>query len=191
MTEIAPRRLDVHFFERDAVTLAGALIGVTLLVDGVGGPIVETEAYTPDDPASHSYRGQTPRNASMFGPPGRAYVYRSYGIHWCLNLVCGRGEAGSAVLIRAIEPRHGLERMRERRGLESARLLCSGPGRLAQALGVTIEQDGLPLDAPPFELFAALDAMEVATGPRIGITRAVEQPWRFGLSGSPFLSRKL
>jgi DNA-3-methyladenine glycosylase len=191
MTDPAPRPLGATFFQRDAVALARALVGVTLLVDGVGGPVVETEAYTPDDPASHSYRGQTRRNASMFGPPGRAYVYRSYGIHWCLNLVCGDGETGSAVLIRAIEPRHGLDAMRARRGLENARLLCSGPGRLSQALGVTLDHDGLPLDAPPFALVPALDAMEVAAGPRIGITRAVDQPWRFGLAGSPFLSRRI
>ena len=171
--------------------VAPALIGVTLLVDGVGGRIVEVEAYDHEDPASHGYRGRTERNASMFGPPGHAYVYRSYGIHWCLNLVCEGEGIANAVLVRALEPTHGLDLMRKRRGLDDPRLLCSGPGRLCQALAVTREHDGLALDCPPFELLEAERPVEVVSGPRIGITRAVELPWRFAESGSRFLSRSL
>jgi DNA-3-methyladenine glycosylase len=176
------------FFARDVETVARALIGVTLLVDGVGGPIVETEAYHHEDPASHSRAGPTARNAAMFGPPGHAYVYRSYGIHWCVNLVAGEGP-GSAVLIRALEPRAGLARMAERRGLADPRRLCSGPGRLCQALGITRALDGAALDAPPFALMPSEGRWEVAVGPRIGISRAVDTPWRFGARGSPYLSR--
>jgi DNA-3-methyladenine glycosylase len=164
---------------------------VTLLVDGVGGRIVEVEAYDHEDPASHGFRGRTERNASMFGPPGHAYVYRSYGIHWCLNFVCEGEGVANAVLLRALEPTHGLEAMRERRGLDDPRLLCSGPGRLCQALGVTREHDGLALDRPPFELLAAEGPAEVVTGPRIGITRAAELPWRYAEAGSRFVSRAL
>ena len=171
--------------------VAPELIGATLLVDGVGGVLVEVEAYDQEDPAAHGYRGRTPRNASMFGPAGQAYVYRSYGIHWCLNLACAEEGRAEAVLIRALEPTHGLETMRERRGLADPRLLCSGPGRLCQALGITREHDGLPLDAPPFELRAAAGPVEVIAGTRIGITRAAERPWRYGLAGSRFLSRRL
>lgn len=169
--------------------MAPDLVGATLLVDGVGGRIVEVEAYAVDDPASHAYFGRTPRNASMFGPPGHAYVYRSYGVHWCLNLVCGNEGVAEAALVRALEPTNGLEAMTERRRLGDPRLLCAGPGRLCQALGVTGEHDGLPLDRTPFELLARERAADVAAGPRVGLTRAVENPWRYVLSGSRFLSR--
>jgi DNA-3-methyladenine glycosylase len=171
--------------------VAPALVGVTLLVDGVGGRIVEVEAYDDEDPASHGYRGRTERNASMFGPPGRAYVYRSYGIHWCLNFVCEEEGTANAVLVRALEPTHGLDAMRERRGVDDPRLLCRGPGRLCQALGVTRGHDGLALDRPPFELLAGDGPADVVSGPRIGITRAAELPWRYAEAGSRFLSRPL
>ena len=160
-----------------------------LWLHGVGGAIVETEAYRRDDPASHSYAGPTARNAAMFGSVGCAYVYRSYGLHWCLNVVCGV-EPGQAVLIRAVEPLDGLDLMRERRGVEALDRLCSGPGRLCQALGVTGAEDGASLEAPPFALQAPDRPWPVACGPRIGISRAVEQPWRFGAVGSPYLSRR-
>jgi DNA-3-methyladenine glycosylase len=183
------RRLRRDFFARSVHEVAPELIGATLLVDGIGGTIVEVEAYDQEDPASHGFRGPTPRNAAMFGPPGHAYVYRSYGIHWCLNLVCGEEEVASAVLVRALEPLAGVDEMRSRRGVEEPRLLCSGPGRLCQALAITRAHDGLPLDAPPFELRARRAAVDVVTGTRIGITKAAERPWRYGLAGSPFLSR--
>ncbi len=174
-------------FVQPAPVLAAMLIGVTLLVDGVGGVIVETEAYDMLDPASHSFRGPTPRNRAMFGPVGHAYVYRSYGIHWCLNLVCG-GEPGCAVLIRALRPTHGLDAMRARRGLDAERLLCSGPGRVCQALAISAALDGHSLFAPPFQLMPG-PAQDVVTGPRIGLTRAADTMWRFGHRGSLFLSR--
>jgi len=177
------------FFDRGAVEVARDLVGARLLVDGVGGIIVETEAYDHEDPASHSYAGPTPRNASMFGPPGRAYVYRSYGIHWCLNVACDAEGVGAAVLIRALEPTAGLEIMAARRGTEAPALLCSGPGRLCQALAVTRAHDGLPFDQPPFELRRGDRPVAVACGPRIGLSRATERPWRFGLAGSRLLSR--
>ena len=179
------------FFARTVTTVARELIGATLTVDGVGGIVVETEAYDAQDPASHSFVGPTARNAAMFGPVGRAYVYRSYGIHWCLNLVCGEpGSAGSAVLIRALEPAFGLEIMQARRGTETATLLCSGPGRLAQALGIDKRLDGARLDALPFCLLARTEVPDVVQGPRIGISRGVDAEWRFGAKGSPFLSRR-
>ena len=179
-------RLTADFFARPVHEVAREVIGVTLLVDGVGGAIVEVEAYHHEDPASHSFGGQTARNATMFGAPGHAYVYRSYGIHWCLNFVC---EPRSAVLIRALEPTHGLDAMKERRGVDDLRLLCSGPGRLCQALGVSRDHDRLPLDRPPFELRPREREPEIATAPRIGITRAAELPWRYVERGSRFLSR--
>jgi DNA-3-methyladenine glycosylase len=179
------------FFARSVHEVAPELIGATLLLDGVGGPIVEVEAYDHEDPASHGYRGRTARNASMFGPPGHAYVYRSYGIHWCLNLVCGDEGVAEAVLVRALEPAYGVDRMRERRRTETARLLCAGPGRLCEALGVSGDHDGRPLDRPPFELRSPAVTPAVGTGPRIGITRAADRPWRYVLAGSPFLSRRL
>jgi DNA-3-methyladenine glycosylase len=185
------RALPADLFARSVHEVAPELIGATLLVDGVGGRIVEVEAYDREDPASHGYRGRTARNASMFGPPGHAYVYRSYGIHWCLNLVCEDVGVANAILLRALEPTHGLDAMRERRGLEDLRLLCSGPGRLCQALGVTREHDGLTLDRPPFELLERDRPVEVLTGPRIGITRAADLLWRYTESGSRFLSRAL
>jgi DNA-3-methyladenine glycosylase len=169
--------------------VAPELIGVTLLVNGVGGRIVEVEAYDHEDPASHGYGGRTQRNASMFGRPGHAYVYRSYGIHWCLNLVCDDEGVANAVLLRALEPTHGLAEMRARREMDDPRLLCSGPGRLCQALAVTREHDGLALDRPPFELRAREEPVEIVTGPRIGITRAAELPWRYTEAGSRYLSR--
>ena len=176
-------------FARSVHEVAPELIGATLLVDGVGGRIVEVEAYDQEDPASHAYRGRTQRNASMFGPPGQAYVYRSYGIHWCLNLVCEDEGVPSAVLVRALEPTHGLGQMRKRRGVDDPRLLASGPGRLCQALGITREHDGLPLDQPPFELHERAAPVQVFAGARVGITRATELPWRYAEAGSRFLSR--
>jgi DNA-3-methyladenine glycosylase len=179
------------FFARSVHEVAPDLIGVTLLVDGVGGRIVEVEAYDQEDPASHAHRGRTPRNAAMFGPPGQAYVYRSYGIHWCLNLVCAEEGVPQAALIRALEPTAGLEEQRRRRGVSDERALCSGPGKLCQALAITREQDGLALDLPPFRLEERGEVPEIVTGPRIGITRATELPWRYGLAGSRYLSRAL
>jgi DNA-3-methyladenine glycosylase len=182
-------RLAKDFFARSVHEVAPDLIGATLLVDGVGGTIVEAEAYDHEDPAAHGYRGRTARNASMFGPAGHAYVYRSYGVHWCLNLVCEEEGAASAVLVRALEPTRGLDVMRARRGLEDERLLCAGPGRLCQALDVSREHDGLALDEPPFRLEARDGNVEIVTGPRIGITRAADRPWRYALAGSRYLSR--
>jgi len=184
-------RLGRDFFARSVHAVAPELLGAVLTVDGVGGTIVEVEAYDGEDPASHGFRGQTTRNASMFGPPGHAYVYRSYGIHWCLNLVCEDEGRAAAVLLRALEPVEGVERMRVRRGLDGLRLLCAGPGRLCQALGVTREHDGLALDAPPFELQASAEPVPVATGPRIGISVAGDVPWRYGVAGSRYLSRRI
>jgi DNA-3-methyladenine glycosylase len=184
-----PPRLPRSFFDRSVHKVAPELVGATLLVDGVGGVIVELEAYHHTDPAAHSYIGRTNRNAIMFGPPGMAYVYRSYGIHWCLNFVCEADGSASAVLIRALEPTQGIGLMRRRRGVADARALCSGPGKLCEALGVTQRHNGLPLDRAPFELRARPARPEIVVGPRIGISKAVERPWRYGLKGSRFLSR--
>jgi len=182
------RRLDREFFNREVLVVARDLIGVEVLVNGVGGVIVEVEAYHFSDPASHTFRGPTPSNKSMFGPYGHAYVYRSYGIHWGFNFVC---LPGSGVLIRALEPTRGVELMMERRGVEKLTLLCSGPGRLTEALGISKAHDGVPLDQPPFELFYPGKTADVSLSRRIGISKAVEQDWRFCLTGSPFLSRKV
>lgn len=183
------RPLRRAFFSRGVLEVAPDLIGVTLLVNGVGGVIVEVEAYHHTDPAAHSYRGPTPRNQVMFGPPGFIYVYRSYGIHWCVNFVCEQEGSASAVLIRALQPTHGIAAMRRRRHLDDERALCSGPGKLTQALGVTIAHNGLPLDAPPIALHAPVEKPEIVTGVRIGITKAAERPWRYGLKESKFLSK--
>lgn len=181
--------MNIDFFARSVHLVAPELIGVTLLVDGVGGEIVEVEAYDREDPASHGHRGPTARNAAMFGPPGHAYVYRSYGVHWCLNLVCGEEGDPQAALVRALAPTHGLEAMRARRGVEDERALCSGPGKLCQALAITRSHDGLPLDRGPFSLLPRAREPEVIAGARIGISQAVDLPWRFALADSPFLSR--
>ncbi|MDO9428838.1 MAG: DNA-3-methyladenine glycosylase [Methylobacterium sp.] len=178
--------LPAAFFARPAALVARELVGCVLTVDGVGGPIVETEAYDPTDPASHTFNGPTRRNASMFGPAGHAYVYRSYGLHWCLNLVC---EPGSAVLVRALEPRHGPDLMAARRGLDDPFRLCAGPGRLCRALAVTDAQDGVPLDRAPFRLTSGAPDGAVVADRRIGLTRGVETPWRFLVAGSPYVSR--
>jgi DNA-3-methyladenine glycosylase len=183
------RLLRKSFFSRSVLEVAPELIGATLLCKGVGGVIVELEAYRQTDPAAHSFNGRTERNAVMFGPPGYAYVYRSYGIHWCLNFVCEPEGSASAVLIRALAPTQGLSAMRRRRGVAEERLLCSGPGRLCEALGITDAHYGLALDQPPFEIFARKEDVDIAVGPRIGLTKAVDQPWRFGLKGSRFLSK--
>ncbi len=177
------------FFARSVHTVAPDLIGATLLFADIGGIIVEVEAYHHTDPAAHSFRGQTERNAIMFGPPGFAYVYRSYGIHWCLNFVCEPKGSASAVLIRALAPSHGIATMRRRRGLAGERLLCSGPGRLCEALAITGTHNGLALDRSPFRLLARDREIEIVSGPRIGITKAAELPWRYGLKGSRFLSK--
>jgi DNA-3-methyladenine glycosylase len=179
-------------FTAPAEIVARQLIGVTVLVDGIGGRIVETEAYDREDPASHAFSGPTERNAAMFGPPAHAYVYRSYGIHWCLNFVCREQGHGAGVLIRALEPVAGLEQMRVRRdtgGSAKDLLLCSGPGKLCQALGVTREHNGMALSGPPFELLPGERDLDIVVGPRIGISKAMDVPWRFGLAGSRYVSR--
>src|SRR5258705_1183027 len=177
------------FFARGVHEAAPDLIGATLLVNGVGGIIVELEAYHQTDPAAHSFRGPTPRNRVMFGPPGFTYVYRSYGIHWCVNFVCEEEGSASAVLIRALQPTHGIPAMRRRRRLHDERSLCSGPGKLTEALGISDEYSGLPLDAFPIALHASTGKPDIVAGLRIGITKAVELPWRYGLKGSKFLSK--
>lgn len=184
-----PKILTPAFFNRSVHAVAPELIGATLMVGSTGGMIVEVEAYHHTDPAAHSYGGQTERNAVMFGSPGRVYVYRSYGIHWCMNFVCEAAGSASAVLLRAIEPTAGLAAMRRRRSVEELRNLCSGPGKLCEALGVTRKHNGLRIDQPPFELRTRTGDVEVVRGVRIGITKAVEHPWRYGLKGSKFLSK--
>jgi DNA-3-methyladenine glycosylase len=186
---IPPPRLKRAFFDRSVHEVAPELIGATLTVGGVGGLIVEVEAYHHTDPAAHSYVGPTERNRVMFGPPGVAYVYRSYGIHWCLNFVCEADGSASAVLIRALEPTLGLPAMRRRRGVDDPRALCSGPGKLGEALAITRALNGFALDRPPFEVRARMGVPEIAVGPRIGITKAVDHPWRYGLKDSKFLSK--
>jgi DNA-3-methyladenine glycosylase len=182
-------RLTRGFFDRSVHVIAPELIGATLLFDGVGGTIVEVEAYDHEDPAAHGYRGRTARNAVMFGPAGYAYVYLIYGLYWCLNFVCEPEGVANAVLIRALEPTTGIPVMQRRRGTQNLRLLCSGPGRLCQALSITRIHDGLALNRPPFRLLARPAAVPLAIGPRIGITKAMEKPWRYGLAGSRFLSK--
>lgn len=183
-----PAPLPPRWFDRPAPEVARDLIGRFLILRGAGGIVTETEAYAPDDPASHSFPGPTARNAAMFGAPGRAYVYRSYGIHWCLNVVCAPGHA---VLLRAIEPQRGLKQMAARRGTDKARLLASGPGRLGQALGIGPGDNHHAFDQADFGFLPdALPGAQIISGPRIGISRATHYPWRFGLKGSGFLSRR-
>lgn len=183
-------RLSRSFFDRSVHKVAPDLIGAALKVNGCGGIIVEVEAYHHTEPAAHSYIGPTSRNSVMFGPPGYAYVYRSYGIHWCLNFVCEADGSAGAVLIRALEPLDGVEAMRRRRGVTELRQLCSGPGKLGQALGISRDKhNGLPLDRPPFELRPRPQPVPIVTGVRIGITKAADLPWRYGLKDSPFLSK--
>ncbi|KQW80932.1 3-methyladenine DNA glycosylase [Brevundimonas sp. Root1279] len=179
------------YFNRSAETVAADLIGALLMVDGVGGRIVETEAYDLEDPASHSFRGPTARNAPMFGPPGRAYVYRIYGMHWCFNVVCDGARPGSAVLIRALEPTAGLKAMQARRGVARVQDLCSGPGKLCQALGIDARLNGADLRSPPFGMQISASNVSVSRGVRIGIRHGQDTPWRFALAGSAFLSRPM
>ena len=187
--QITGKPLKRAFFGRSVHEVAPDLIGATLLVNGVGGLIVEVEAYHHTDPAAHSFRGPTPRNQVMFGPPGFAYVYRSYGIHWCINFVCEKAGSASAVLIRALQPTHGIPAMRRRRKLRDERSLCSGPGKLTEALGITDAHNGLPLDTPPIALYARSSTPDIIAGVRVGLTKAVDLPWRYGLKGSKFLSK--
>jgi len=187
--------LERAIYERPTVDVARDLLGqvlVSVTPEGrTAGRIVETEAYLgADDPASHAARLRTGRVEAMWGEPGIAYVYRSYGIHAMLNVVTEPLGATGAVLIRSLEPVLGVDLMRLRRGLEEERLLCSGPGKLCQALAIAREHDALPLDQPPFQVLPRNGPAELAVGPRIGIPKAVEEPWRFGLAGSPFVSRR-
>jgi DNA-3-methyladenine glycosylase len=187
-------RLPEPFFDRSVHDVARDLIGCWLLFDDVGGVIVETESYERDDPACHAYVGLTERTAPLFGLPGRAYIYRSYGIHACLNFVCQPEGEAAAVLIRALEPGRGIDVMRRRRRRHGLRELCSGPGKLTEALGIGMERNRQSLTEPPFELRGRQDRwreVTVATGPRVGITRAAELPWRFCAAGSEYLSRPL
>ncbi len=184
-----PRRLPRSFFARSVHEVAPDLIGATFLFEGVGGIITEVEAYHHTDPAAHSFNGRTARNAVMFGPPGFAYVYRSYGIHWCVNFVCEAEGSASAILVRALQPTSGIAAMTRRRGANNERLLCTGPGRLCEALAISHAQNGLPLNRDPFELRAPKTRPEIEKGPRIGISKAIDLPWRYGLKGSRFLSK--
>jgi DNA-3-methyladenine glycosylase len=186
--------LDEAFFARSVHDVAHDLVGCSLLYRGVGGVIVETESYERNDPACHAYAGLTPRTATLFGPPARAYVYLSYGIHSCLNFVCEPEGEAAAVLVRALEPRWGVDEMRRRRGRDAPRDLCSGPGKLTEALGIGLDLDGAPICEPPFEVSSRDEGwlgVEVGAGPRIGITRAAELPWRYCARGSGYLSRPL
>lgn len=188
----AEDRITGEFFDRSVHSVARDLIGCTLLYRGRGGVIVETESYEQSDPACHAYVGLTPRTEVLFGPPGITYVYRSYGIHALLNFVCEQEGQAAAVLIRAIEPVYGIEEMRARRSGRPDHELCAGPGRLSQALGIDLDDNRLPVDRHPFELRHRgeewLDP-EVITGPRVGITKAVDLPWRFCAAGNRFVSR--
>lgn len=184
------KRLTKKFFDRSVHSVAPDLIGATFLFAGIGGTIVEVEAYHHTDPAAHSFNGPTPRNRVMFGPAGFAYVYRSYGIHWCMNVVCEAAGSASAVLIRALEPTHGVRTMQRRRGLSDVRALCSGPGKVCEALAITDAHNGLPLDSPPFALHAATSKVDVMIDVRVGITKAPDLPWRYGLKGSRFVSKR-
>lgn len=186
MSDESPDCFDT-FFARDASLVAPDLLGWQLFINGIGGTIVETEAYNRFDPASHSFRGPTPRNRAMFGPPACAYVYRIYGLHWCLNLVC---LDGSAVLLRALAPLRGIEVMQHRRQRIKPVDLCSGPAKLAQALAVTDQLDGATLNQSPFDLVPSQGGDTINAGPRIGISRAQDVAWRFWLAGSPYVSRR-
>lgn len=187
---VAATPLDPGFFGRSVHEVAPELIGCVITHRGVGGPIVEVEAYEQTDEASHSFGGPTQRNAAMFGPPGHIYVYRSYGIHWCMNLVCDRERYGAGVLLRAIEPEFGVEAMRKRRGGRPDRELASGPGRLTAALGITHEHNGLTLGGDVV-VKGRLGEERVVAGPRIGISKAVDVPWRYGRAESRYLSRPM
>jgi len=187
--------MSATFYAGDTLDIARGLVGRYLLsqIGGplVGGRIVETEAYLEDDPASHSFRGPTKRNRAMFGPAGRAYVYRSYGVHWCMNVVTGDPGCGAAVLIRALEPVNGLDIMRARRGVDNVRLLCAGPGRLCQALAIVGDLDGVRLDMPPLWIGAGVGprAPVVCSG-RIGVGAGADRPFRFLEAGNPYVSRR-
>jgi DNA-3-methyladenine glycosylase len=184
-------RLDAAFFNRSVHLVARELIGCRLFCNGCGGVIVETESYERDDPACHAYVGLTERTEVIFGPPGRAYVYLSYGIHSLFNVVCEPEGEAAAVLIRALEPTTDVEAMRARRPGRPDRELCSGPGKLTEALGIGLAQNDADLARDPFLLQAPEPGWqgEVLTGPRIGITKAVERPWRFCVADSPYVSR--
>jgi DNA-3-methyladenine glycosylase len=181
--------LGADFFDRSVHEVARELIGCTLLYEGCGGVIVETESYEADDPACHAYVGLTERTRVLFGPPGHAYVYLSYGIHSLLNAVAEPEGDAAAVLIRALEPTHGIELMRARRGAKPDTDLCSGPGKLTEALGIDLSDNEADLTREPFQLTPPAKRPEIVTGPRIGITKAVDRPWRFCAAGSPYVSR--